>query len=738
MITFLTNRKDHHVRNIETNNDIERLANYLNRLKIIAIDIEAPGLRPYQTIPLLIAIGDHLNQWVIDATSIDISFLNKSSNKLFVGHNIKYDFMVLRVNGFSFRNIYDTMLVERELGLGSGRANDLEAVYKRRLGKLMPEEKSIRDEFIGMTERSRFSNRHILYSAGDIGGLLQIKSVQAKYIKKYGMELLFDNIHFPFTTISGMAELEGMTLDEEAWIKVMEENKVTALEYAEECDKIIQGIARGDPPPGTTKDDLIKMIGGRYARKRRQETLIQSRMFGLDEVPVTNTNKGNVNYNAPKQILNIFKILKQPLPWIWDIEDGKRIKKDSSKEEALERYLLDYPESILVPFIKTFLLYKEYETAVSKFGLRFLHTEIKSKTGKRKIGYKDKTTGKVHTSYRQGRTANDRLASGDDNEGFYNSQSIKKENRYRHCFGLSKEEIDQGYWITTVDLSGAELVILASLSGDQKLIDLQSEDIHSYLATASFTNIIKYIVDNVGEDRARDELYELLKVNKIYNSLEGLTSTEEHILTLERVNKAYKEKRWVVDSKYSKDIRTPFKNVVYGGSYGAGPPKIGETLNIAVKYAEIVYDTLKEELPVAFKFLDDASKFGVKHGYIEFNSRTHSRHWFKAVLDSWKYGHKLNRSQIGEIERACKNYRISGTQANMILEGAVEVDKWVIKHRPETKCILLKQVHDELVYKHLFKNLNEDISRVITTTANKYLTGIEMQAEYSTYHHWHK
>ncbi len=738
MITFLTNRKDHHVRNIETDNDIKKLISYLTRLKIIAIDIEASGLRPYQAIPLLIAIGDHLNQWVIDATSINISFLNRLSDKLFVGHNIKYDFMVLRVNGFSFRNIYDTMLVERELGLGSGRPNYLEDVYKRRLGKLMPEEKSIRDEFIGMTKKSRFSNKHILYSAGDISGLLQIKSAQAKYIKKYGMELLFDNIHFPFATISGIAELEGMTLDEKAWIKVMEENKVTALEYAEKCDKIIQEIARGDPPPGTTREDLMKMIGGRYARRRRQETLTQSRMYGLDEVPVTNLNKGNVNYNSPKQVLNIFKILKQPLPWIWEVEDGRRIKKDSSKEEALERYLFDHPDSILVLFIKTFLLYKEYETAVSKFGLRFLHTEIKSKTGKRKIGYKDKTTGKVHTSYRQGRTANDRLASGDDDEGFYNSQNIKKENRYRHCFGLSKEEIAQGWWITTVDLSKAELVILASLSGDQKLIDLQSEDIHSYLATASFTNIVRYIVDNMKEDRARDELYELLKVNKIYNSLEGLTEQEEHELTLERVAQAFKEKRWIVDNKGSKDIRTPFKNTVYGSSYGASASKTGETLNIALKYGEIVVDTMKSELPVAFKFLDDASKFGVKHGYIEFNSRTHSRHWFKAVLDSWKFGHSLTKSEIGEIERACKNYRVSGTQANMILEGAVDIDKWVTKHRPETKCILLKQVHDELVYKHLFKNLNEDISRVLTTTANKYLTGIKMQAEYSTYHYWHK
>lgn len=66
---------------------------------------------------------------------------------------------------------------------------------------------------------------------------------------------------------------------------------------------------------------------------------------------------------------------------------------------------------------------------------------------------------------------------------------------------------------------------------------------------------------------------------------------------------------------------------------------------------------MKNELPKMFTFLENSSKFGVKNGYILFNTRTNSRHWFKPVLDYKDYGVPVDNKVKGEIERQCKNYR---------------------------------------------------------------------------------
>ena len=197
-------------------------------------------------------------------------------------------------------------------------------------------------------------------------------------------------------------------------------------------------------------------------------------------------------------------------------------------------------------------------------------------------------TNKLHTIYRQCGTATGRFASGGGKyeKDKINSQQIPKEKEYRNCF--CEEE---GYNILTIDLSGAELVILASLSGDEYLKTIL-DDPHSPLATAAYNKVIQYILNTFPESRWMDELTELLR-------------------TEDRARQAIKDRSFTITKSTSKDLRDSFKAVIYGLSYGASEHKVAYTLKIPLDYAKLMVEALENTIPTTFDYLDRASKFGV-------------------------------------------------------------------------------------------------------------------------------
>ena len=104
---------------------------------------------------------------------------------------------------------------------------------------------------------------------------------------------------------------------------------------------------------------------------------------------------------------------------------------------------------------------------------------------------------------------------------------------------------DEDCWIQSVDYSAVELRIVASLSGDQTMINLFKEgvDLHSFLA------------------------------KRIYGT-EDIT----------------------------KEQRTIGKNASFSRVYGAGVKKFSETAKITFEEAKLVYDTYEETFPMISKF----------------------------------------------------------------------------------------------------------------------------------------
>lgn len=748
-IIFYTIRKDH---NIDYNSyhiieSPDLIIKSLEENKEFFIDTENNSLIPFDSTMLLLSLYDGSHRIVIDITCVDISFMEKYRHKRFIGHNIQYDCRIIEWHtGIVFTNVYDTMISEQILTRGAYMFYGLEEVHKRRLNKPMEEDKGTRSDFISMSKNSKFIDEHIRYSAYDVVCLKPIKEDQEYYIAKNNLQY---RVHIGNQVVPLLASmcLEGIHINKQKWRDRIIEDKQIKIRLEKELDEEINKLSKEYP----------KLRGGAYTRKRKTQIIIQPSLFNSDII-IENENKGNINYSSQQQVLEVFKRSAQSYPTKTDNKTYD-VKKSIGKD-ALEQYLIDNPDSKLFNFCKILIKHAETVKAINSFGEIFLCDIYKKKTTTVR-GFLQPKTGKIHTIYKAESTKNGRLTSGDTKLGFYNSQQVNKQQRYRHCFTLSQKEIEEGYFISTIDLSGAELIILAALSGDIKLAELQASDIHSYLATAAFNKIIRYILTHITGKRQQDELYDLLKVNKIYKSKsycnkelknkkgeiigtlthslcgQPLTDKDCHRLTIARIKSVLKNGKIAINKRTWKDIRDPFKNVVYGSSYGAQAAKVASTLNIAKDFAELVIQSMTDSLPIAFGYLDVQSNFGVKNGYIIFNKRTNSRFWFSSVLDSRKYGRELNFKDKGRVERQCKNLPISGTQADMIKEAMVFIKKFISIYKIDAKILL--QVHDELVIKHKRKELGKIFAKIMTNVANKYLSnGITMKADADTLYTWTK
>lgn len=760
-LIFITKRnydqKEFSKYNIKITNDLTGLYKLLANSKWLAFDTENSSLDPFKAIPLLESIGNGVESFVIDKTTITENYLDGYTNILFIGHNMQYDYVIKKqTQNVELRKVYDTMITEQILGRGSGRSNSLEATHLRRLGYEMLEDKATRNGFINRTINTTFTPKEVSYSGYDVECLPKIVKAQLPLIDKYKLNYRIKVIGFGLIPILADMYLEGMTLNREAWLSRIQEDKIKKFEVELKLDSILEKLSK----------EHSSIRNGKFTRERRRQELIIKDIWGDIVSTASNENVGNINYGSSNQVLDIFKRLKLKLPTTTDLKTYETII--SVGEKALESYLIENPDTILYDFCKLLIKHAKLSKAIDSFGEIFLHEFYKpSGKGKKvKKGYYKEITKKIHTRYSQETTANGRLTSGDAKElamkvGVYNSQQIPKEKRYRVCFTLTQEEIDNDWWITTCDLSGAELVILGALSGDRKLIDLLlNKDVHSHLATASFNKIIDYMLNTFKGKRLYDELYELLQVNKIYKSKsyakelkdkkgniignmthslagEPLTAEDCHKLTDYRVKSVLKHKKFIVNKNTSKDIRDPYKNVVYGSTYGAQASKIGTTLGIAKLYSELVVKSMYEELPEAFNYLDRMSDYGVKNGYIIFNDITNSRHWFKDILDARKYRQEIDYKVKGRVSRQCKNLPISGTQADMIKEAMVEIDNFGRKNNYEFKFLL--QVHDELVIKHKGRDFSNYIPQIMSNSANRYLNGItKMKATVEIGHTWTK
>lgn len=166
--------------------------------------------------------------------------------------------------------------------------------------------------------------------------------------------------------------------------------------------------------------------------------------------------------------------------------------------------------------------------------------------------------------------------------------------------------------------------------------------------------------------------------------------------------------------------------------------KCAKTLNISEEEAQIVLDTIKSMIPKTFAMVENNAKLAVYNGGIILNTRTNTRIWYPEALKARSNNEELDFMVKVKIEGSARNAPIQGTQADMIKESIVVINKYIRDCNIDAQ--LLISVHDELVYKfdRDITEFPEFVKRILLQTCNKYLSFITMGAEYHVKKSWTK
>ena len=198
---------------------IDDVVNYCKDLESIAIDTETSGVDYNKDKVIMLQIGDHLNQFVIDTRYVSIIPLKsilESEIHLLLGHNIKFDYKFLLSNfGIRLRNVWDTMLAECVIKCGKVKPGySLLDVTSRYLGIEL--NKDTRSQFSKLQSGEPYTEEQIEYGAKDVEYLIPIMEKQEKIITELDLNQLIaleNNATLAFAEI----EYNGLYLNQNAW-----------------------------------------------------------------------------------------------------------------------------------------------------------------------------------------------------------------------------------------------------------------------------------------------------------------------------------------------------------------------------------------------------------------------------------------------------------------------------------------------------------------------------------------
>ena len=607
---------------------------------ICCLDLETTGLIFNKNKVLLVILGNENIQYVIDYCSIDKDLLRDklSKVKLFIGHNLSFDLPFLMYNNFNFHlnTIYDTMETELTLIKGTAHSVSLKNTVKRRLN-IDTFDKGITIEFTMMNgDNPFFDDRHIKYAAEDILYLEDLRKEQLNFITKYQQNELTNYNNNMVIVVSKM-KVDGIYVNKDKWMKLYNTN----LAKVDELEVLM--------------DEELARLGLKQRKKRVKERTLQLDILG-GAVDIVNKNADNINYGSSSQVVSIFNQLNLPIP------KSAKEDKNSIGKATLQQYIIDRPNSLLIPFLNLLITYKDVVKKSNTFGKKWIEEYVDS-------------DGRVRASFKINRTTTGRLSCSSPN-----LQQIPSDQVYRDCF---EGEGSNMFW--GADLSGAELKILASLSGDTVMLDLikNDGDIHGFAAT----QVLRYLKN---------------------------------------------DQTLIVDKNNNKEFRGKMKNVIFSLLYGSGVNKIAELLDISVNKAEDVYKILKKTFPQTFVYLEEVSNFGVSKGYVIFEKKWNGRRWFPEIFSG------ATKSQKSAVERYSKNSPIQGTNAVMIKKIMVDLYEFIEINKLSSRIIA--SIHDEIIIELGEKEeiYSKEFENIMLESSNYFLDGVKMESESYICKHWKK
>jgi DNA polymerase-1 len=231
----------------------------------------------------------------------------------------------------------------------------------------------------------------------------------------------------------------------------------------------------------------------------------------------------------------------------------------------------------------------------------------------------NKKTGRIHTSFNQTVASTGRLSSNDPN-----LQNIPIRTEMGKEIRKAFVPRDKNHLILSADYSQIELRIMASICGDEKMIEAFSkgEDIHRSTAALVFQ---------------------------------------------------------VDPSKVTPDMRRKAKEVNFGILYGIGPFGLKTRLGISQTHAKEIIDTYFKTFKRVSEFMNDSVRFAQEHGYAE--TLMKRRRYLKNINSN-------NRVVRQFEERVAINMPIQGTAADMIKIAMINIHNELNRLKAKTKMVL--------------------------------------------------
>jgi DNA polymerase I-like protein with 3'-5' exonuclease and polymerase domains len=449
-----------------------------------------------------------------------------------------------------------------------------------------------------------------------------------------------------------------------------------------------------------------------------------------------------INYSSGAQLLAVFAGMK-----------GLKNLKDT-EDDTLEKFKH-------IPVIAALQKFRKASKQVSTYGLQW--TQQWTTKPCNEEGWLHPGDGRLHSKFNQLEAETGRSSSSQPN-----GQNLPKDADTRSCFIADPpdEEEPEGYCLVTGDMAGAELRILAELSGEKAWLDafLKGQDVHEVCAEMMYpAEWPGWAVDGCSFYKVNPETNEPFKF---------------------KCNcPIHKEKR--------DEAKVPNFLIPYGG----GPSNLAAQTGKTLEQAKAVLELHKASFPTLWKYLDESGKmakinkesrsmYGRRRLFpdptwelaiekakedraeklklpkeeaeknIEAFLALHSR---KPTSDEkWFLIHRMpNQKEIANayaamfsiIERRGKNHCIQSTNADVAKKAmGCDFDKkegkpFLWHTLPQYKAKLIAFIHDEFLIqcpKRYAQEVAALIGDAFRRAAAEVFTKIEMTFDFHISDHWQK
>ena len=237
-------------------------------------------------------------------------------------------------------------------------------------------------------------------------------------------------------------------------------------------------------------------------------------------------------------------------------------------------------------------------------------------------------TGRIHTIFNQTGTATGRLSSSDPN-----MQNIPQRGEFAEAV-RSAFVADEGFSFVAFDFSQIELRIIASLSGDEKMI----------------------------------------RIFEAGGDIHRATAAEVNHVPLEQV---------------TKEMRNAAKTLNFGILYGMGQRAFAQTAGIDAKTAKQFIEEYFKNFTGVAAFIEKTKEHAKKYGVAQ--TLMGRKRWLPEIRSQ-------NPMIRNGAERMAQNMPTQGLQADIIKLAMIQIAQKVLAPRRTDDVRLLLQIHDELIF----------------------------------------